>query len=87
MTTPNDSVSPCDCEEACGCYVEGYAAGKDKAFFEIQSVPGSGHEVDCPCNPCATSRVLVVRITDSFIFNMAPPVREAYDRWLADNGQ
>ena len=25
----------CDCDEPCGCYAEGYAAGKDKAFFEI----------------------------------------------------
>ena len=24
----------CDCPEPCGCYVEGYAAGKDKAYFE-----------------------------------------------------
>ena len=25
----------CDCPEPCGCYAEGYAAGKDKAYFEI----------------------------------------------------
>ena len=22
----------CDCTEPCGCYAEGYAAGKDKAY-------------------------------------------------------
>ena len=25
----------CDCDEPCGCYAEGYAAGKGKAFFEM----------------------------------------------------
>ena len=25
----------CDCPEPCGCYAEGYAAGKDKAYFEM----------------------------------------------------
>ena len=30
----------CDHDEPCGCYAEGYAAGQDKAFFDIQSVPG-----------------------------------------------
>ena len=27
----------CDCPEPCGCYAEGYAAGKDKAYFDILS--------------------------------------------------
>ena len=31
-----DSARPlCDCPEPCGCYAEGYAAGKDKACFEV----------------------------------------------------
>ena len=25
----------CDCPEPCACYAEGYAAGKDKACFEV----------------------------------------------------
>ena len=25
----------CDCPEPCACYAEGYAAGKDKAYFEV----------------------------------------------------
>ena len=34
--------SLCDCPEPCGCYAEGYAAGKDKAYFEVidRSSPG-----------------------------------------------
>ena len=34
MTDPDRPV--CDFPEPCGCYAEGYAAGKDKAYFEIE---------------------------------------------------
>ncbi len=34
MTDINRPV--CDCPEPCACYAEGYAAGKDKAFFEME---------------------------------------------------
>ena len=27
----------CDCQEPCACYAEGYAQGKDKAFFEMSN--------------------------------------------------
>ena len=34
----------CDCPEPCGCYAEGYAAGKDKAYFEVlASLDGPPH--------------------------------------------
>ena len=35
-----DSARPlCDCPEPCACYAEGYAAGKDKAYFEVDGQP------------------------------------------------
>ena len=48
-----DSARPlCDCDEPCGCYAEGYAAGKDKAYFEVlASIEGSPHAEDAPANP------------------------------------
>ena len=34
----------CDCPEPCACYAEGYAAGKDKEYFEvIVSLEGTPH--------------------------------------------
>jgi hypothetical protein len=34
-----ESTRPlCDCPEPCTCYAEGYAAGKDKAYFELVEV-------------------------------------------------
>ena len=27
----------CDCPEPCACFAEGYAQGKDKAYFEMNN--------------------------------------------------
>ena len=44
----------CDCPEPCACYAEGYAAGKDKAYFEVlASLQGPPHAEGCVCQPCA----------------------------------
>ena len=53
-----DSARPlCDCDEPCGCYAEGYAAGKDKAYFEVlDSLEGPPHAEDCACQPCQVKR-------------------------------
>ena len=43
----------CDCPEPCACYAEGYAAGRDKACFEvIASLEGPPHAEGCACQPC-----------------------------------
>ena len=43
----------CDCLEPCGCYAEGYAAGKDKTFFEMEmALQDDTHAADCGCQPC-----------------------------------
>ena len=40
----------CDCPEPCACYVEGYPAGKDKAYFEaIASLESPPHAGECAC--------------------------------------
>ena len=33
-----EDLPVCARPEPCGCYAEGYAAGKDKAYFEIRMV-------------------------------------------------
>ena len=39
-----------DCPEPCGCYAEGYAAGKSKAYFEIEmALQDDTHAVGCGC--------------------------------------
>lgn len=47
-----DNVHLCDCPEPCGCYAEGYAAGKDRAYFEVlASLEGPPHAEDCGSQP------------------------------------
>ena len=57
-----DSPRPvCDCPEPCSCYAEGYAQGKEKAHFEIQTVLDSNHSASCGCEPCRTVREVIAR--------------------------
>ena len=43
----------CGCPEPCACYGEGYAAGKGKAYFEIEMVPqDDNHAAGCGFQPC-----------------------------------
>ena len=50
----SDAEQPvCDCPEPCGCYAENYAAGKDKAYFEVlASLEGPPHAEGCGCQSC-----------------------------------
>ena len=51
----SDTARPlCDCPEPCGCY----AAGKDKAYFEIEMAQQDDtHAAGCGCQPCRIKRV------------------------------
>ena len=52
----------CDCPEPCGCYAEGYAAGKDKAFFEMEmALQDDTHAAGCGCKPCQIKRACLRR--------------------------
>ena len=47
----------CNCPELCGCYDEGYAAGKDKAYFETEmALQDDTHAAGCGCQPCQVKR-------------------------------
>lgn len=48
--------------QRCDDYGSGYAAGKDKAYFELEMMASDyDHAAGCGCRPCATiRRVLAV---------------------------
>ena len=47
----------CDCPSPCACYAEGYAADKDKAYFEVlASLECPPHAEGCGCQPCQVKR-------------------------------
>ena len=56
-----DAESPlCDCPEPYGCYAEGYAAGKNKAYFEIEiALQDDTHAASCGCQPCQVKRAIL----------------------------
>ena len=46
---------------ACGCYVEGYSDGKDKAHFETREMTADHDWRNCGCEPCITVRAVLKR--------------------------
>ena len=55
---PPDGPAPGEFN-ACGCYGQGYAHGKDKAHFEVRHLAGDNHAKDCGCEPCITARAVL----------------------------
>ena len=54
----------CDCPEPCGCYAEGYARGKDKAYFEMSNFDWTTHAKGCECQPCSAFGKVMVRMLE-----------------------
>ena len=55
--------SVCDCPEPRSCYAEGYAAGKDKAFFEMEmALRDDTHAAGCRCQPCQVKRACLRKV-------------------------
>ena len=56
----------CCCDmDPCPCYGEGYADGKDKAFFEIEVWERGRHFKDCGCRPCIAARQILAQFIGS----------------------
>ena len=74
----------CDCPEPCGCYAEGYAAGKDKAYFEVlASLDGPPHAESCGCQPCQVKRACLRRVL-TLMARSSPGVIELVEAWTLD---
>ena len=52
----------CDCPEPCACYCEGYAQGKDKAYFEMSNFDWTQHAKGFGCKPCIAFGKVLVRM-------------------------
>ena len=72
----------CDCPEPCACYAEGYAAGKDKAYFEVlANLEGPPHAGDCSCQPCLLKVMALLAMTSPGIFELAARPRNTIGEW------
>lgn len=52
----------CDHDELCGCYGEGYAAGRGKAFFEMEVWEPKDHDPSCGCSCCRTAQEVLLKM-------------------------
>ena len=76
---------PCDCPEPCGCYVEGYVAGKDEAFVEvIASLDGPPHAEDCACQPCQVKRACLRKLM-TLMARSSPVLFELVEAWTLED--
>ena len=72
----------CDCPEPCGCYAEGYAAGKDKLFFEIiASLEEAPHAEGCACQPCQIKRACLQKLM-TLMASSSPETFELVETWV-----
>ena len=75
----------CDCDEPCGCYAEGYAAGKDKAFFEmLASLDGPPPTQDCGCQPCLVKRACLQKVM-TLMARSSPALFELLEVWALED--
>ena len=70
----------CDCPEPCGCYAEGYAVGKDKAYFEIEmALQDDTRAAGCGCLPCLVKRACLRKVLT--LMARSSPVLEDHAHW------
>ena len=77
----------CDCPEPCACYAEGYAAGKDKAYFEVQmALQDDTHADSCGCQPCQVKRACIQKAMSILARSSQVLFELPEDRASEDNG-
>ena len=70
----------CDCPEPCGCY----AAGKDKAYFEVlASLDGPPHAEGCGRQPCQVKRACLQKEM-TLMARSSPGLFELVDAWALE---
>ena len=75
----------CDHDEPCACYVEGYAAGKDKAYFEVvSSLEGPPHAQDCACPPCQVKRACLQKVM-TLVARSSPGIFDLVEAWALED--
>ena len=75
----------CDCPEPCACYAEGYAQGKDKAYFEVlASLDGPPHARDCGYQPCQVKRACLRKVI-TLMARSSPGLCELVEAWTLED--
>ena len=57
----NNARQPVDVE-SCICFENGYEAGKEKVYFELEHWQPVDHPASCGCQPCVAARSIVHKV-------------------------
>ena len=74
----------CDRPEPCGRYAVSYAAGKDKADFEVlASLDVLPHADGCACQPCQVKRACLQRAM-TLLAKTSPGLFDQVEAWAKE---
>ncbi len=74
----------CDCPEPCACCAEGYAAGRDKADFELlASLDVLPHADGCACQPCQVKRACLQKAM-TLLAKTSPGLFGQVEAWASE---
>ena len=82
----SDAEQPvCNCPEPYACYAEGYAAGKDKAYFEMLASLEGGptHAEGCACRPCQVKTACIGALLN-MMASRSPALFNQVEAWVLD---
>ena len=79
----------CDHPDPCGCYAEGFAAGREKAHWEVRNAGLGLHDAGCGCDACMSA----ARVLEVLLETMATSDRqedralyEVFRAWVRERG-
>ena len=58
----NNAHQPGDVD-FCSCFSDGYEAGKEKAYFEMEHWSPNDHHPSCGCQPCTVAKHIIGKIS------------------------
>ena len=79
----------CDHPDPCGCYADGYAAGKERAHWEVRNAGLGVHDAGCGCE----ARRAADRVLEIWLETMATSERQedrdlyqVFRAWVRERG-
>ena len=75
----------CDCPEPCGCYAEGHAAGRERAYsLVLASFDGPPHAESCSCQHCQVRRACLRKVM-TLMARISPALFELVEAWTLED--
>ena len=79
----------CDHPDPCACYAEGFAAGRERAHWEVRNAGLGVHDAGCGCDACmSAARVLEVLLETMATSDQQEDraLYEVFRAWVRERG-